>query len=145
MNLSTSIIPQGDRIAVLLTPPAKTTKSGIVLPDSPDKKNPRLEGTIIAISEWLNHVWTKDIADRPLVGGFIPPEVKVGGFVVGDIVLFGQYSGDDVATKDLDTGDDITVKILPVEQVLGLVEKVQDITPIDEIPTPPDETPSTSV
>jgi co-chaperonin GroES (HSP10) len=40
---------------------------------------------------------------------------------VGDIVLFGKYAGDDVKLKTK-SGQDIEVKILHLDSVLGIVK-----------------------
>ena len=73
------IRPLADRIVVLRTTEAETSKGGIIIPDN-DKEKP-LEGTIIAVGN-----------GKTLKNGKVQPlDVKEG-----DRVLFGKYVGTEV-------------------------------------------------
>lgn len=58
----------------------KTTKSGIIIPDTAEGEKPQ-EGEVVAVAE----------TNLSQDGGALPIEIKVG-----DKVLFGRYSGEDV-------------------------------------------------
>jgi chaperonin GroES len=66
-----NIKPLADRVLVKPLPAEKTTASGLIIPDSAKEKQQK--GTVIAIGNGLK--------DEPMT-------VKIG-----DIVLFGKYSG----------------------------------------------------
>lgn len=89
-----SIQPLGDRILVKVLESEETTASGIVLPDSAKEK--KAEGEIIAIGEG--------------------EDVKKLNLNVGDTVLFGKYSGDDVEIENVEH------KIIKEEEVLAVVK-----------------------
>lgn len=93
INYMMQIKPLGDRVLVKPVKEEEVTKSGIVLPDTVDKEK-KAEGEIVAIGE----------GDK----------VKKLHLKVGDKVLFGKYSGDDVEI------DDDEYKILSHEDVLGV-------------------------
>lgn len=76
------IQPLGDRIVVKPLEAEEKTKGGILLPDTA-KEKPQ-EGKVAAIGK-----------GKYLDGKLVPLEVKVG-----DRVLYGKYSGTEVATKD---------------------------------------------
>ena len=61
----------------------EVTKSGIVIPDTANKEKPQ-EGEVIAVAE-------KNINQH---GQELPIEIKVG-----DKVLYGRYSGEDVKVE----------------------------------------------
>ncbi|MFA6042725.1 MAG: co-chaperone GroES [Patescibacteria group bacterium] len=88
--------PLGDRIVVKPATQEEVTKSGIVLPDTVDKEK-KEQGEIIAIGSG------EKIAKLNLK--------------VGDIVLFGKYSGDEVDVEDTE------YKILKDEDVLAILLK----------------------
>ncbi len=88
--------PLGDRIVVKPSTQEEVTKSGIVLPDTVEKEK-KEEGEVIAIGSG------EKIAKLNLK--------------VGDTVIFGKYSGDEV------TLDDIEYKVLKDEDVLAVIEK----------------------
>lgn len=78
-----NIQPLGDRVVVKSLEAETKTKGGIVLPDSA-KEKPQ-EGKVVAVGK-----------GKALDNGTVQkPEVKVG-----DIVLYGKYSGTEVTTKD---------------------------------------------
>lgn len=96
----TKIKPLGNRVLVQRTK-AKTTKGGILLPDSAQEK-PR-EGTVVAVGPGkLNDSGVLETV-----------EVKVG-----DRVLFGAYSGTEI--KEVADKDD-ELLILAESEILGII------------------------
>ena len=73
------IRPLQDRIVIKRLEGENVTKGGIIIPDSAKEKP--IEGRVIAIG---NGKWLKNGKARPV------------DFKVGDIVLFGKYSGNEV-------------------------------------------------
>lgn len=94
------IKPLGNRVLVQRSK-VKTTKGGILLPDSAQEK-PK-EGKVIAAGPG------KANDD----GAVEPMSVKVG-----DTVLFGSYAG--TAVKDM--GDEDEYLILSEDEILGIIE-----------------------
>ena len=92
MNLK----PLGDRIVVKPATQEEVTKSGIVLPDTVDKEK-KEQGEVIGIGSG--------------------EKIQKLGLKIGDIVLFGKYSGDEVKVEDKE------YKILKDEDVLAILEK----------------------
>lgn len=88
--------PLGDRIVVKPATQEEVTKSGIVLPDTVDKEK-KEQGEVIAIGTG--------------------EKITKLGLKLGDIVLFGKYSGDEVEV------DDTEYKILKDEDVLAILVK----------------------
>jgi chaperonin GroES len=88
--------PLGNRIVVKPATQEEVTKSGIVLPDTVDKEK-KEQGEVIAI-------------------GSGEKIVKLG-LKIGDVVLFGKYSGDEVEVEDTE------YKILKDEDVLAVLLK----------------------
>ena len=76
------------------------TKSGIVIPDTANKEKPR-EGEIVAVSK----------TNITSTGTELPIELKVG-----DRVLYGQYSGEDVKV------DGVEFKIVEMTSIRAIVE-----------------------
>jgi chaperonin GroES len=75
-----NIKPLGDRLLILPTEEEKTTKSGIVLPDTAEKGKP-IQGKVVAVGPGkLN-----DKGER------VPMSVKIG-----DTVLFKKYGPDEM-------------------------------------------------
>jgi len=91
-----NVKPLGDLILVKPLEEEAVTQSGIVLPNTADKGK-KAEGEVIAIGDG------EDI-------------VKLG-LNVGDIVLFGKYSGEDVELDDKDH------KFLKDDEILAVVQK----------------------
>ena len=82
----------------------RVTASGLVIPDTARGEKPQ-EGIILALGK----------------GGIGKECANPSEFLqVGDKVLFGKYSGDDVKLKSKE-GKDIEVKILHLDSVLGIV------------------------
>jgi chaperonin GroES len=73
------IRPLQDRIVIKRLEGESVTKGGIIIPDSAKEKP--IEGRVIAIG---NGKWLKNGKARPV------------DFKVGDVVLFGKYSGNEV-------------------------------------------------
>lgn len=88
--------PIGDRVLIEPLVQEETTKSGIVLPDTVEK-NKKEEGKVLAIGDG--------------------EKVKALGLNVGDVIVFGKYSGDDVEYEDKE------LKFLKHEDVLAVVKK----------------------
>ena len=91
--------PLGDRVVVRREEAAKTSKGGIVLPDTA-KEKPR-RGEVLAAGPGR---WTRD--------GVVPLTVHTG-----DTVVFGSYAGTEV---DLD-GD--VVVLLTADEILGVLKR----------------------
>ncbi|MFH0917996.1 MAG: co-chaperone GroES [Candidatus Omnitrophota bacterium] len=94
------IKPLGDRIVVKVLEAENKSKGGIVLPDSA-KEKPQ-EAKVVAVGK-----------GKVLENGTIAaPEVKVG-----DKVIFGKYSGNEITTKE---GEDLL--ILREEDILAIIK-----------------------
>lgn len=89
-----NIQPLGNRVLVEVVETDTTTASGIVLPDSAKEK--KAEGKVVAIGNG--------------------EDVQELGLSVGDVVLFGKYSGDEVEVEGKEH------KILKDEEVLAVVK-----------------------
>jgi chaperonin GroES len=90
------IKPLGDRILVKPLSSEEVTKSGIVLPESAEKEQ-KEQGEIVAIG-----------------GG---EKIKKLKLTLGQQVVFGKYSGDEIEI------DKVEHKFLKDEDILGIVEK----------------------
>ena len=92
--------PLGDRVVVQPLEAETKTKGGILLPDTA-KEKPQ-EGKIVAVGK-----------GKMLDSGTIQAmEVKVG-----DKVLYGKYSGNEITTKD---GDELL--IMREEDILAIIK-----------------------
>jgi chaperonin GroES len=92
--------PLGDRVVVKPLEAENKTKGGIVLPDTA-KEKPQ-EGKVVAVGK-----------GKVLYSGSVQaPEVKVG-----DKVLYGKYSGNEITTKD---GEELL--IMREEDILAIVK-----------------------
>jgi chaperonin GroES len=94
--------PLQDRILIKRVEEKETVKGGIIIPDSA-KEKPQ-EGEVVAVG---NGKKTED-------GKVIALDVKVG-----DRVLFGKYSGNDIKI------DDEEYLILREDEILGVLEKTK--------------------
>ena len=95
-----NIQPLGDRVVVKALEAAGKTKGGIVLPDTA-KEKPQ-EGKVVAVGK-----------GKVLENGTVqPPEVKVG-----DKVLYGKYSGNEITTKE---GEELL--IMREEDILAIIK-----------------------
>ena len=94
------IKPLGDRIVIKPLEAESKTKGGILLPDTA-KEKPQ-EGKVVAIGK-----------GKTLENGTTQaPEVKVG-----DKVLYGKYSGNEITTKD---GEELL--IMREEDILAIIK-----------------------
>ncbi len=94
------IKPLGDRIVVKPLEAEAKSRGGIVIPDSA-KEKPQ-EGKVVAVGK-----------GKVLESGSIQaPEVKVG-----DKVLYGKYSGNEITTKD---GEELL--IMREEDILAIIK-----------------------
>jgi chaperonin GroES len=94
------IKPLGDRVVVKPLEAEAKSKGGIVLPDTA-KEKPQ-EGKIIAVGK-----------GKVLENGSLQaPEVKVG-----DKVLYGKYSGNEITTKE---GEELL--IMREEDILAIIK-----------------------
>jgi chaperonin GroES len=92
--------PIGDRVVVKALEAESKTKGGIVLPDSV-KEKPQ-EGKVVAVGR-----------GKTLENGTVQaPEVKVG-----DKVLYGKYSGNEITTKE---GEELL--IMREEDILAIIK-----------------------
>jgi chaperonin GroES len=94
------IKPLGDRVVVKPLEAETKTKGGIVLPDTA-KEKPQ-EAKVIAVGKGK-------VLDNGTVQA---PEVKVG-----DKVLYGKYSGNEITTKE---GEELL--ILREEDILAIIK-----------------------
>lgn len=94
------IQPLGDRVVIKPLEAENKTKGGILLPDTA-KEKPQ-EGEVIAVGK-----------GKVLESGSVKAlEVKVG-----DKVLYGKYSGNEITTKE---GDELL--IMKEEDILAIVK-----------------------
>lgn len=94
------IKPLGDRVVVKPLEAEAKTKGGIVLPDTA-KEKPQ-EGKVVAVGKGK-------VLDN---GSVQAPEVKVG-----DKVLYGKYSGNEITTKE---GEELL--IMREEDILAIIK-----------------------
>ncbi len=93
--------PLGDRVIIKPLEPENKTKGGIVLPDTV-KEKPQ-EGKVVAVGK-----------GKTLENGTVQKmDVKVG-----DVVLYGKYSGTEVTTKE---GEELL--IVREEDILAIIDK----------------------
>ncbi len=95
-----SIIPLNGYVVIQPLVPEEMTKTGIIIPDTANKEKPK-EGKVVAISK-------TNINDK---GIDLPIEMKIG-----DTVLYGQYSGEDVKV------DGVEYKIVEMTSVRAIVK-----------------------
>ena len=94
------IKPLGDRVVIKPLEAESKTKGGIVLPDTA-KEKPQ-EGKVVAVGK-----------GKVLENGSVQaPEVKVG-----DKVLYGKYSGNEITTKE---GEELL--IMREEDILAIIK-----------------------
>ena len=98
--MAVKLQPLADRLVVKPTEREEVTKGGIVLPDTA-KEKPQ-EGKIVAVGKGK-------ILES---GNTQAPEVKVG-----DKVLYGKYSGNEITTKD---GEELL--IMREEDILAIIK-----------------------
>jgi chaperonin GroES len=105
MQMAVNITPLHDRVVVRRFEEKESIKGGIIIPDSA-KEKPQ-EGEVVAVG-----------AGRREKGERIPLDVKVG-----DRVLFGKYSGNDIKIDDEEfmilKEDEILAKLAPSAKAAG--------------------------
>lgn len=95
-----NIQPLGDRVVIKALDAEAKTKGGIVIPDTA-KEKPQ-EGKVVAVGK-----------GKVLENGTVQsPEVKVG-----DKVLYGKYSGNEITTKE---GEELL--IMREEDILAIIK-----------------------
>lgn len=95
-----NIQPLGDRVVIKPLEAEAKTKGGIVLPDTA-KEKPQ-EGKVVSVGK-----------GKVLENGTVQsPEVKVG-----DKVLYGKYSGNEITTKE---GEELL--IMREEDILAIIK-----------------------
>ena len=103
--MAVNITPLHDRVVVRRFEEKESIKGGIIIPDSA-KEKPQ-EGEVVAVG-----------AGKREKGERIPLDVKVG-----DRVLFGKYSGNDIKIDDEEfmilKEDEILAKIGPTAKAAG--------------------------
>jgi chaperonin GroES len=105
MQMAVNITPLHDRVVVRRFEEKESIKGGIIIPDSA-KEKPQ-EGEVVAVG-----------AGKREKGERIPLDVKVG-----DRVLFGKYSGNDIKIDDEEfmilKEDEILAKLAPNAKAAG--------------------------
>ena len=94
------IKPLGDRIVVKVLEAEAKSKGGILLPDTAKEKPQEAKVVAVGKGKMLDN------------GTIAAPEVKVG-----DKVLFGKYSGNEITTKE---GEELL--ILREEDILAVIK-----------------------
>jgi len=92
--------PLGDRVLVEVLDAEEITKGGIVLPDTAQEKPQQAK--VLAVGKGK-------VSEE---GKVVPPEVKVG-----DMIIFGKYSGTELKI------DDRNLLMMREEDILGVVKK----------------------
>jgi chaperonin GroES len=96
-----NIKPLGNRAVVKLIKQKNTTNSGIIL--SVEEKNEQAIGEIISVGV-----------------GFGEENIQNLGLKIGDVVMFGKYSGEEI--KD-ETDSETIFKIVNGKDILAIIEK----------------------
>jgi chaperonin GroES len=103
--MAVNITPLHDRVVVKRLEEKESVKGGIIIPDSA-KEKPQ-EGEVVAVGEGKREK-----------GERIPLDVKVG-----DRILFGKYSGNDIKIDDEEymilKEDEILAKLAPSAKAAG--------------------------
>ena len=103
-KLAIKIEPLGDHVAVIPDSMEQVTASGIVIPDTAKGEKSTI-GTVIAVGK----------------GGLGEDSVDPSKFLkVGDRVVFGKYSGEDIELKD-ENGKNVEVKLIEISSIRALV------------------------
>jgi chaperonin GroES len=99
------IKPLGNRVLVKQSTQEEVTRSGIVLPDTADKEK-KAQGKIVALGKG--------------------EEIAKSGLKIGDVVVFGKYSGEEIEIDE--NGKKVDYKILSIgeekdeSEVLAIIE-----------------------
>jgi len=94
--MSLNIRPLSDRVVIKRLPHEEKSKGGIIIPDSASEERGQT-GKVVAVGP-----------GRFIDGEIVPMTVKVG-----DIVVFGKYSGTEVSSDLI---------IIREEEILGIIE-----------------------
>jgi chaperonin GroES len=94
-----NVTPLGDRVLIKLKEKEEVTASGIVLPDTVDKKE-KAEGEVIAVGP----------GKMLESGSRSPMEVSVG-----DMVLFEKWGGEEIEIEGVDH------KIISADKIVAIV------------------------
>lgn len=97
-KLSVTLEPSAGHVAVIPDSREEVTASGIVIPDTASDKKSSI-GTVYAVGSGKD----KDGVDA-------------SSYKVGDRVVFGQYSGEEIELKDAD-GKTVEVKFLSADSI----------------------------
>ena len=106
-TLAVKIEPVGDRVVVMPIEKETTTKSGIVIPETASGEKPQ-DGVVLALGNGKLKYDGKELSN--------PRDF----LKVGDRVLYGKYSGDEVKLKMKD-GKEMEVKVLRLDAILGKI------------------------
>lgn len=99
MSVKSKIRPLHDRVVIKRVEKEQTSAGGIVIPDSAKEKP--IRGEVVAIGKG------KALEN----GNYRPLDLKIG-----DVVLFGKYSGTEVKV------DDEELLVLREEDIMGVLE-----------------------
>ncbi|HLC75722.1 MAG TPA: co-chaperone GroES [Candidatus Peribacterales bacterium] len=103
-QFSLTIEPLGDHVAVLPDSAEQITASGIVIPDTAKGEKSTM-GTVIAVGK----------------GGVGKDSIDPSKILkVGDRVIFGKYSGEDIELKD-EKGKDVEIKLIEISSIRAIV------------------------
>lgn len=100
-----NIKPLSDHIFIQSLAEEKTTKSGIVIPDTAEKEKP-VKGKVFAVGP----------GRRNEKGELIPMSVKVG-----DTVLFKKYGPDEIELEN-ESGKKVEYLVAREEDILAIIE-----------------------
>jgi chaperonin GroES len=101
-----SIQPLGNRVLIRRMEPETVLKGGVIIPDSSKRKQER--GVVIAMG---------DGQVKSIEGGV--ERIPIHDLHVGDTVLIGKYTGDEIS---LDNVDYVIVKADDIIAVLSIAE-----------------------
>jgi len=100
-ELNIKMEPLYDRVIIKPIAEESKTASGIYIPDTASKEKPQ-KGTIVAVGP-----------GKPNKNGTITPMVVK----VGDVVLYGKYSGDEIKIESVE------YKILLEENIFAIIKQ----------------------
>lgn len=100
-----NIKPLSDHVFLETLNEEKTTKTGIVIPDTAEKEKPQ-KGKVIAVGP----------GRRTEKGDLIPMSVKVG-----NVVLFKKYGPDEIELED-ESGKKVEYLVAREEDILAILE-----------------------
>lgn len=98
--------PLSDHVFIQSLEEEKTTKSGIVIPDTAEKEKP-VKGKVIAVGP----------GKRNEKGELVPMSVKVG-----DVVLFKKYGPDEIELRD-ESGKKVEYLVAREDDILAIIQE----------------------